>query len=511
MREEENYSKGIIKNSYFLIIVSIISIVVGYTLRIFLSKTLSIEDFGLFYAISAFLGLFALIRHLGLNQAIVKYIPEFLVDREYRKIKSIIAISFISQLIIVSLFIFVVFTFSNEISMIIFKTEGAAIILQIMSLSFLPSIFFSLFQSVFQGFQKIKMYALVEFTRISLTLIFAFILVVNGLGLFGLSMSYLIAAIITSIIFSIFFLKIPNILSGSLDASKLFIKKIYKFSLPVFIGSLAAVIVSNIDTFILTISRSFEEVGLYQIALPTSQLLLVFVSAITVVLFPLTSKLYKKNEIENLASTVKLLVVFLFLTIIPFVVFLVVFPEVVINILFSEKYIGATQTIQILSISSIFYSIFLIFQTTLDGIGKQVMSMKNIYIVAAVNLLLNITFIPTYGIIGAAITTNIAFALGMGISFYGLNKTISLRLPIIKLLKIFVGSILMIVFMLYMKSILNIYGFWINIPLTVIFGVCFYFIYISLTKSLIKQDLNVLTKFGIPKRLLSFLERFLLK
>lgn len=511
MEREEYCFKNVIRNSYFLITLSVVSIVIGYVLRVFLSKTLSIEDFGLFYSISAFLGLFVLIRHLGLNQSLVKYIPEFLVDKDNKKIKSSIFISFISQLIIVSIFTIIVFIFSNDISMAIFKTERAALILQIMTLSFLPSIIFSLFQSVFQGYQRVKIYALVEFTRIAATLLFAFLLVVGGLGLFGLSLSYLISAIVTSVIFSIVFLKTINLQKNGLVISRVFIKRIYSFALPVFISGFAAVIVSNIDTLILTVSRSFEEVGLYQIALPTSQLLWVFVSAIIVVLFPLASKLYKKNKVRNLSLSVKLLVIFLFVIIIPFVVILVVFPEVVIKTLFSEKYIGAIQTLQILSISTIFYSVFIIFQTTLDGIGKQIVSMRNIYIVAATNLVLNIIFIPKYGIVGAAITTNVAFVVGAVISFYSLNKTICLRLPLTKLFKIVLGSVLMIIVMLCTKYFLSSYVLLVSVPITIISGLCFYVGYISLTRSVIKDDLKTLENFGIPKRILNVAQKVLIK
>ncbi len=508
--ETENQFKTIIKNSSFLITISIISIIIGYFLRIFLSKTLSIDDFGLFYSILAFLGLFTLIRHLGLNQMLAKYIPEFIIDKDYKKIKSSIILSILFQLVAISIFTLLIFIFSDTISMTIFRTNQAIMILQIMVLSFLPSIFFSIFQSVFQGYQRIKTYAFVECIRITLTTILASILVLTGFGLVGVAIAYLVTAIVTSIIFSIIFFNIPNIFSSETDFSKPFIKKMFNFAIPMFASGVAYVLISNIDTFILVIFRSFKEVGLYQIALPTSQLLWVFVSAVAVVLFPLSSKLYKRNKETDLVLVIKLLMVFLFLLLLPLIVIVVVFPDIIIKVLFSEQYLEATTIIQILSINAIFYSVFTIFQTVLDGIGKQIISMKNIYLVALFNLTLNFVLVPIFGILGAAIATTTSFIVGCIMSLNSL-KILGLKLPWYKLLKIVCGSIFMLFIMFFIRQTLNTFNMWLNVAITLVIGLVFYISYISLTKSVTKKDILLLNTIGLPKKITHLIEKILIK
>src|SRR3989338_884317 len=133
---KNEYVKDAVKNSYFVLFLSIFGIAVGYVLRIFLSRYLSIEDFGLFYAVSAFVGLFTIVRYLGLNQALTKLIPEFIVKKEKIKIKSSVVLVLIIQGITILAFTAFVFLFENNLSASLFRSDMAGAVLILMTLSF---------------------------------------------------------------------------------------------------------------------------------------------------------------------------------------------------------------------------------------------------------------------------------------------------------------------------------------------------------------------------------------
>ena len=223
----EKYIKEAVKNSYFVLAMSAVSIIIGYLLRVFLSRSLSMEDFGLFYAVSAFMGIFILVRYLGLNQATAKFIPEFLSKKEYGKIKTLIVLVLGAQSLTVIAFSALVFIFKDQITISLFKASGADAVLMLMVLSFFPSMFFVLFQTVFQGYQKLREYALVEPVRIFTTFIFSMLLISQGAA--GVAMAYLIASVFTTLIFLASFLKL-GILGYKIDLSKKFVVDIFKFS-----------------------------------------------------------------------------------------------------------------------------------------------------------------------------------------------------------------------------------------------------------------------------------------
>ncbi|MBI4174443.1 MAG: hypothetical protein HY517_02260, partial [Candidatus Aenigmarchaeota archaeon] len=46
--------RNAVSNSYIVLSLTLLGIFFGYLLRIYLSRNLTLEDFGLFYAVSAF-------------------------------------------------------------------------------------------------------------------------------------------------------------------------------------------------------------------------------------------------------------------------------------------------------------------------------------------------------------------------------------------------------------------------------------------------------------------------
>src|SRR3989344_4937920 len=411
--------KNAMKNSYFVLSLSVFGIFVGYMFRIFLSRSLSIEDFGLFYAVSAFIGIFTIIRYLGLNSALVKYIPEFLVKGDKNSIKTSIKIVVVVQVLTVLAFTGIILVFHNSITATLFKASGADSILILMTLSFLPSLFFMVFQSVFQGYQKLRTYALIEPVRISLTFMISVVLI--SMGVVGVAFAYLIAAILTTLVFFYSFYKL-NIFTAKTIITSGILKKILKFSMPVFVSSIAI--------FIITV--------------------LVFL-------------------------------------ILPFVILLVSFPEVIIKFLFGDGFLSAAITLQILTVSMIFYSVFTVLQTTLDGIGRPFINTKILFLMAGANLVLNIALVPTYGIIGSAFASLTSYLIGVAVGLSFVRKLLNVSLPLYKLAKVSAGAVISIgiIFVIRPYVYLPIYQ---QFTVLLVIGWVFYLVFVIFSKAITKED-----------------------
>lgn len=487
--------KNAMKNSYFVLTLSIFSIFVGYLFRIFLSRSLSIEDFGLFYAVGAFIGLFTLIRYLGLNSALVKYIPEFLVKGNKSGIKASIKIVVIVQTLTVMVFTGIILVFHNSITSSLFKASGADSVLILMTLSFLPSLFFMVFQSVFQGYQKLKTYALIEPARISLTFLFSAILI--SMGVVGVALAYLIAAIITTLLFFYSFYSLGIFGEQTKHVPGIF-KKILKFSMPVFVSSIAIFVITYTDTIVITFYRSLEEVALYQVAMPTSQLLLIFSGAIAAVAFPLISELHTRKRFGEIQKSISVIITMLVFLILPFVILLVSFPEIIIKFLFGDIFLPAAITLQILTISMIFYSIFTIFQTTLDGIGRPFINTKILFLMAGANLVLNILLVPIYGIVGSAVASLTAYLIGAFIGFNFVKKLLNVSLPLYKLFKVSSGAAISIGIVFLLKQHVSIPLYQQSIVLLVI-GWVFYLFFVIISKAITKDDIGFIESIHMEK------------
>src|SRR3989338_66067 len=72
------YTKLAVKGAATILVISLIAAFLGYIVRVILARNLTVEDFGLFYAIFGFLSLIGLFKSLGFDKALAKFIPEFL-------------------------------------------------------------------------------------------------------------------------------------------------------------------------------------------------------------------------------------------------------------------------------------------------------------------------------------------------------------------------------------------------------------------------------------------------
>ena len=482
--------RNALKNSYFVLFLSLFGIIIGYVLRIFLSRYLTIEDFGLFYAVSAFVGLFTIVRYLGLNQALTKFIPEFLIKKENSKIKSSIIFTVVFQLITITAFTIIILFFQNDISLL-FKSGKAGTVLTLMVLSFIPSTFFTVFQSVFQGYQRLKMYALIEPVRISSTFALSVLFIIFlQLGVSGVALAYFCAAIFTSVVFSISFFKLDMIKTKTTLSSDL-TKKLFRFGIPVFMSGVALIIINFTDTLVITFFRTLDEVALYQVALPTTQLLLVFSSATAAVMFPLVSYLYASKKMAEIERGLRVISVMMLFVLLPFVILLYSFPEVVVQILFSSKFLPAVNTIKILSIGMIFYSFFVLFQTTLDGIGKPFISTKIMFAMAVSNIAMNLILVPILGIMGAAVAFTITFFIGVIAGWKYLNKYLKVSFAYSRVTKIFIAAFISAAIAYLMKV-------WINLPqyeeffVALITSWAVFLIVIVLSRSVTGEDIEFL-------------------
>ena len=62
-----NYTKHAVKGTAVVFIVSILAGILGYIVRLALARGLSVEDFGLFYAVFAFLALLGVFKSFGFD------------------------------------------------------------------------------------------------------------------------------------------------------------------------------------------------------------------------------------------------------------------------------------------------------------------------------------------------------------------------------------------------------------------------------------------------------------
>ncbi len=404
------YVKKTVKGSAAVFSMALLTGLIGYVIRIVLSRQLSLEDFGLFYAVFTFVIFFDMFKNLGLNHALMKFIPEFKVKKKYGEIRSIIKYVLFTNLTAAIVISAIWLIFSNYLAANYFNNVISTELLFILSIYFVISVFLDTLAYSCLGFQRNLFFSL----RLFLINVFvlAGIVLSKNLGVISPALSYAGAVILTGIVFVFLFkksFKIPK--RKSKFSSKLY-KQLFKFGIPLTLTIAGSTIIGYIDVLMLTFFRNLEEVGVYSAVLPSAIFFSVIGRAIGTVLIPVVSEMWAKKKYKEVNRGVKLINYYLSLLLAPLVIIFFIFSKQIITILFGEQFAIGHIAFRILIIGAAFHSLFSINGNSITARGKPQTVTKIVLFLAVVNIIVNLLLIPKYGMVGAAIATSLSYFLG---------------------------------------------------------------------------------------------------
>ena len=502
MADSVAYGKRLVKGSTIVFTAFVLSGFIGLLLRMFLARSLTVAEYGLFYAVFVLISFFELFRGLGFDTALVKYIPEFVVKRQFSKIKSSIDLVLLLRIGIGFLIMSVFFIFPGQISSAVFKTTAAVPLLLILGIWFIL-MGFSTLTNTFRGFQNMPVYASLKFLDNFLVFFLALLMVgYLGLGVVGAAYAYLFTAFVIAVLgFFALRWKYPKIFRRP-QMTRSLVKKLSAFAFPVFLTSVVGLVIGYMDTLMLTMFRSLQEVGYYQTARPMSDMLFSVAGSVLIVFFPMVSELWAKHEKKLLKNMVRFLMKFSFILAIPVVLIFVAFPETIIRIFFGADYVAGAVALQILSVMTIFHLMTGILNSTLAGIGKPAVTTAITSVMAVFNFIFNLVLIPVYGIVGAAFTSLASYMVGTVLLFYYTRKFVGFSFPAAPFAKSVAGGILTLLFIFGLKSLLALPPVYM-VAVIGILSFAFYASWALATKAVTRDDLNLIARIvPVPNRIM---------
>jgi O-antigen/teichoic acid export membrane protein len=457
-----NYTKIAVTGAATVFVVSIMAAFLGYLVRFILARGLSVEEFGLFYAVFSFLALLSLLKTLGYDRALIKFIPEFLAKKQYDLIKSSIIYISIIQLVTNLIVIVVVYFAANFLSINFFKAEEASLILKLLAIGFFIDSFVVIVRFCFQGFKNMLLFSILDLIRM-LSIVIIILTAFNmGFGLLSPVLAYMIAPLFLLIIFGFIFIKFvfPKFIDTPIIYDNKLFKKISKYSIFILLTSSGVLILGHTDSLMLTYFTGISAVGLYNVALPTSKILTYFPLAIGSVLLPITAELWAKKKMVLLKDGMEMLYKYSILVILPLALIMLSFTDLILLVLFGKDYVPAGLALKILSIGTIFITLHQINANFFSGIGKPQIHSKIIFSAVGLNFLGNLILIPILGIVGAALTTTASYLLMTGIGLIKIKRFVKIKLPILVWSKTLVSGTIFVVAIWFLKGvfIMNIWA-----------------------------------------------------
>jgi O-antigen/teichoic acid export membrane protein len=397
--------KKVVKGAGIFFIGTVVSRFITYFTRIFIARYFGPGDYGLFSLGIAVVGFVGVFGSLGFGAGVTRYISYYKSKNIEAKIKGVVVFS-LSAVGSVSIVLGgILFLLSQKIAVIIFHNHELAILLKILAISIPFATLSSILNASFEGFQEIKYRVYTE--RVILNLLKLFLIVlfgVFGFGVVGIVLGYTLATVLTFFI-AFYFLE-TRVFSLRKTVKSLHIRmELLAFSLPLMLAGFLSTIMARIDTVMLGFFKSAVEVGIYNAAIPTAQILYIATSSLSVLFLPVITELYANGQKKPLELVYKTVTKWTFYINLPIVFIMVVFPFHLLNLMFGRDYMEGSLTLSILALGFFLGTISFAPQYLLT-MAKRTRSIFIISIGATlINVTLNFTLIPIYGIVGAAMAT----------------------------------------------------------------------------------------------------------
>jgi O-antigen/teichoic acid export membrane protein len=150
-------------------------------------------------------------------------------------------------------------------------------------------------------------------------------------------------------------------------------------------------------------------VGIYSAACSFGSLIQLFVSPLQLILLPELSKLYDENNIDEVIIYMSHSLRYFLLITLPAVFGLSALAKPLLSIFTTQDFLSGWLVIPIIALSGLLAGIVQIFVNTLLIVKKTEIPTYINFAAAILNVLINLFLIPLIGIVGAAISTLIAY------------------------------------------------------------------------------------------------------
>ncbi|GFN35213.1 putative polysaccharide biosynthesis protein [Tepidimicrobium xylanilyticum] len=514
-----------LKGAAILGIAGVIVKILGAFYRIPLSNIIKTEGMGYYQTAYPLYVLLLTLSTAGFPVAIAKLVSEKRALGDYKGAHKVFKVA-LSGLFLAGL-VTSLFVFINAKSIV--KTLGNekayySLIALVPALFFVPIM--AAFRGFFQGRQVMTPTALSQiveqFFRVTAGLVLTYILLDRGTHIaaggasFGGSMGAMAGAVVIIFIYLSKKSEIRKEIETGLileeESAGKIIRDILSIAIPITIGSAIVPIMNTIDT--LLVFKRLQSIGfsageaneLYGQLTGLAQTLInlpqVFSTALAISLVPAISEANVKKRFDEIRGISISGIRVTLLIGLPCAFGLFVLSRPIINLLYfkntPESIASTGEILSILSFSVIFLTLVQSLTAILQGLGKPLISVKNLLIGAVGKVVLTfvLTGIEGINIKGAAISTVTAYFIAAGLDLISVKKYTRLKLNIKELfIKPLVSSLGMaLVARVSYLALLGIIGDRLSTVIAIFLGVISYGVLLLVTGSLTYEDFNLLPK-----------------
>ncbi len=383
---------------------------------------------------------------------------------------------------------------ANFIASTVFSKPESTFLITVASLNLLSIAVFNVSQSIFVGFERMKLYTITLICQATVTGLLSPFLVYLGYGALGAVVGYTISYVASGIIavtmmYFAIFRKLKNSTKNKVDIRQT-LKPMLSYGIPLAVAVILNGGLTQFYSIVMASTVDAAVIGNYRIATNFAVLLTFFVAPITTVLFPTFSKVDMQNEKQLLktifSSSVKYTAIFL----VPSTLAMIVLSQLIINTIYADKWLLAPLFLALYVITNLFPLLGTLSMTSLlSASGETRMLMKLNILTLCIGIPLALIIIPAFGIVGLIICLIVAGVPSMLIGLVWIWKRYGAKADFKSSAKIFCASLIAAVVAYIFLNFVNLAA-WLSLTAGAMLFLAVYLITAPLIGAINQMDIS---------------------
>ena len=431
-------SEKFLKKWFWLYFFAFIIGPMWYVTKMTLSSTLSVDEVWVLYGIISLITIISAYNDMGMTESLNFFIPKFIVEKRYDKVKTALLLSLATQIITgVSIAWFFYFS-APYLATNYFHFPQAQDAIRIFSLFFFGISFYQVIVTFFVAVQNTFLYKLTEFIRVFF--VFCGVLLMISLWiktLNFLSYAWILGLCIWVIFWWFFFFK--NYYKKYFASEKIykdvwFFKQLVSYALFVVLGTQASTILGQIDMQLIIYTLWTKDAWYYTNYLSLITIPFLAIGPIFWLLFPVFSELNSKGEIDKIRMIKNVLTKNFFIIGISLSVFFFIFSDILAFVFFGEKFLKSWEILRYCIFFLSFNFLLQINFNILSWIGQVTARVKIIWSAIILNIITTLIFIHFYWVDGAAMATGLWWVFIWVFWEWYLGKEYATKIPYVEII-----------------------------------------------------------------------------
>lgn len=423
--------------------------IMGILIIVFYTRLFPPDEYGLFSLIVGFIGILTTVTIGWLNNALLRYYDENKNNKSF--FTTVFFVWFGVNLLVLIVYILV----------ILFLDASA---LYPMDYFLYPFFVLGntwiLLSTLLRAARMSSIYSILLSTLQVLKFVLVIVLVkLFDIGVLSIILSTIICEFIVVYIAAAKFKITKKISFSTKDISKKLLRKFLNYGIPLIGVAVVTWVLSVSDRYVIAYFRGTGESGIYTIGYSlVSQPLNLIISSLMLSAFPIIIKTWNESGKKETESFISRITNYYLIIMVPAITGIFLLKEDIFNVLADKSYFSGNVVLPWIALGFLFLGLTQYVNKILELRQKTFSLLVIIAIVSAINFILNLIFVPFYGMVGASVTTMVSYVIYFIISLSMTRKLFSFKIRIKSLFKILISSIIMGLVIIFLRAyITNIF------------------------------------------------------